>query len=43
MPSVDTARPDVLYLVRLADVAGVDLDSEAVAKLARDESRYPAD
>ncbi len=34
---------DIVYLVRLADVAGVDVDIEAVAKLARDESHYPAD
>ena len=33
----------LLYLVRLADVAGIDLGAEAVKKLARNESRFPAD
>jgi len=33
----------LLYLVRLADVAGVDLGAEALAKLARNEARFPAD
>ena len=31
-----------LYLVRLADVAGVDLGAEAAKKLTRNESRFPA-
>ena len=31
----------LLYLVRLADVAGVDLPTEAVAKLARNDARFP--
>jgi dCTP diphosphatase len=33
----------LLYLVRLADVAGVDLGAAAAAKLTRNESRFPAD
>lgn len=33
----------LLYLVRLADVAGVDLGAEALAKLARNETRFPVD
>ena len=33
----------LLYLVRLADVAGVDLGAAAVSKLATNESRFPAD
>lgn len=33
----------LLYLVRLADVAGVDLGAEALAKLERNEIRFPAD
>lgn len=33
----------LLYLVRLADVAGVDLGAEAAAKLARNETRFPVD
>jgi dCTP diphosphatase len=33
----------LLYLVRLADVAGVDLRAEALKKLARNESRFPVD
>ena len=33
----------LLYLVRLADVAGVDLGSAALEKLQRNESRFPAD
>jgi dCTP diphosphatase len=32
----------LLYLVRLADVAGVDLGQAALAKLARNEERFPA-
>jgi NTP pyrophosphatase (non-canonical NTP hydrolase) len=32
----------VLYLVRLADVLGVDLLDAAAAKLARNERRFPA-
>ena len=32
----------LLYLVRLADVAGVDLGEVALAKLARNEERFPA-
>jgi dCTP diphosphatase len=31
----------LLYLVRLADVAGVDLAAEAVAKLERNDERFP--
>lgn len=31
----------MLYLVRLADVAGVDLAAEAVATLARNGERFP--
>jgi NTP pyrophosphatase (non-canonical NTP hydrolase) len=31
-----------LYLVRLADVAGVDLGAAALAKLARNEERFAA-
>src|SRR3954469_19847785 len=31
----------LLYLVRLADVAGVDLGAAATAKLARNEERFP--
>lgn len=33
----------LLYLVRLADVAGVDLGAEAIRKLTRNESRFPVD
>src|SRR5687767_4051215 len=33
----------LLYLVRLVDVAGVDLGAEAARKLTRNESRFPAD
>lgn len=33
----------LLYLVRLADVAGVDLGAAAEQKLTRNESRFPAD
>ena len=32
----------LLYLVRLADVGGVDLGAAALAKLARNEERFPA-
>ena len=32
----------LLYLVRLADVVGVDLGAAALAKLARNEERFPA-
>ena len=32
----------LLYLVRLADVAGIDLGAEAAKKLMRNESRFPA-
>jgi hypothetical protein len=34
---------DVLCVVRLADVAGVDLGAEVLVELARTESRFPAD
>jgi dCTP diphosphatase len=33
----------LLYLVRLADIAGVDLGAAAQAKLARNEARFPAE
>ncbi|TYP90799.1 nucleotide pyrophosphohydrolase [Blastococcus xanthinilyticus] len=33
----------LLYLVRLADVVGVDLGAEATKKLATNESRFPVD
>jgi NTP pyrophosphatase (non-canonical NTP hydrolase) len=33
----------LLYLVRLADVAGVDLGAAALAKLACNEERFPAE
>jgi NTP pyrophosphatase (non-canonical NTP hydrolase) len=33
----------LLYLVRLADVAGVDLGAAASKKLTRNESRFPAE
>ncbi|MGY1805020.1 nucleotide pyrophosphohydrolase [Blastococcus sp. SYSU D00922] len=33
----------LLYLVRLADVAGVDLAAAATSKLTRNEARFPAD
>src|SRR4051812_21776340 len=33
----------LLYLLRLADVAGLDLGAEAVKKLTKNESRFPAD
>jgi NTP pyrophosphatase (non-canonical NTP hydrolase) len=33
----------LLYLVRLADVAGVDLGAAALSKLRRNEERFPAD
>jgi NTP pyrophosphatase (non-canonical NTP hydrolase) len=32
----------LLYLIRLADVAGVDLGAAARAKRARNEERFPA-
>jgi dCTP diphosphatase len=32
----------LLYLVRLADVAGIDLGAEAAKKLMRNESRFSA-
>jgi dCTP diphosphatase len=31
----------LIYLVRLADVLGVDLETEAVAKIQRNAVRYP--
>jgi dCTP diphosphatase len=31
----------LLYLVRLADVAGIDLGGAALGKLARNEERFP--
>src|SRR3954466_15826842 len=31
----------LLYLVRLADIAGVDLGAAALRKLARNEERFP--
>jgi dCTP diphosphatase len=33
----------LLYLVRLADVAGVDLGAAALGKLARNAERFPAE
>jgi dCTP diphosphatase len=33
----------LLYLVRLADVAGVDLGAEAAKKLALNEQRFPVE
>ncbi len=33
----------LLYLLRLADVAEIDLGAEALKKLARNESRFPVD
>jgi NTP pyrophosphatase (non-canonical NTP hydrolase) len=33
----------LLYLVRLADVVGVDLGAEAAKKLALNEQRFPAE
>ena len=33
----------LLYLVRLADVLGVDLDAAARAKLAINASKYPVE
>ena len=40
---VEDELADVLiYLVRLADVLGVDLTAAAEAKLSRNEQRYPA-
>jgi dCTP diphosphatase len=33
----------LLYLVRLADVAGVDLGDAAARKLTKNQSRFPAD
>ena len=33
----------LIYLVRLADVAGIDLLDAAAAKLAANAARYPAD
>jgi dCTP diphosphatase len=41
---VEDELADVLiYLARLADVLGVDLAAVAMAKLQRNESRYPSD
>lgn len=31
----------LIYLIRLADVMGVDLEEAALAKLARNEKRFP--
>ena len=40
---VEDEMADVLlYLCRLADVLGVDLEQAAVAKLARNAEKYPA-
>lgn len=33
----------LLYLVRLADVAGVDLGGEASRKLAKNDARFPVE
>jgi NTP pyrophosphatase (non-canonical NTP hydrolase) len=33
----------LLYLVRLADVVGVDLGAEAAKKLAQNEQRFPVE
>ena len=33
----------LLYLVRLADLAGVDLHAQALVKLASNEDRFPVD
>lgn len=33
----------LLYLVRLADVAGIDLGAEALRKLALNEGRFPVE
>jgi NTP pyrophosphatase (non-canonical NTP hydrolase) len=33
----------LLYLLRLADVSGVDLGSAALAKLTRNEERFPVE
>src|SRR4051812_44491491 len=38
----DELADGLLYLLRLADVAGVDLGRAAMAKLARNEERFPA-
>jgi NTP pyrophosphatase (non-canonical NTP hydrolase) len=33
----------LLYLLRLADVSGIDLSAAAIGKLARNDERFPAD
>lgn len=44
MAEVEDELADVLlYLVSLADKLGVDLGSAAMAKIARNETRYPSE
>ncbi|GAA4208132.1 nucleotide pyrophosphohydrolase [Actinocatenispora rupis] len=42
-PLADEMADVLLYLVRLADVCGIDLLREANAKIDRNGHRYPAD
>jgi dCTP diphosphatase len=37
------SRAGLLYVVRLADRCGVDLDAAVLAKLAQNRAKYPAD
>jgi NTP pyrophosphatase (non-canonical NTP hydrolase) len=37
----DEAADVLIYLVRVADVCGIDLLSEAHAKISRNETRFP--
>ena len=37
----DEAADVLIYLVRFADVCGIDLESAAYAKIARNETRFP--
>jgi NTP pyrophosphatase (non-canonical NTP hydrolase) len=39
----DEAADVLIYLIRFAEVCGIDLLSEAYAKIERNEDRYPAD
>ncbi len=42
--SIPDELADVLvYLVRLADVLGIDLEAAVIAKMAVNDERYPAD
>lgn len=38
----DECADVLIYLVRFADIAGIDLIAEANAKIAKNEARFPA-